>query len=689
MERESFLNRYLTQPKLIETSNLGEGTDFRLQNKTNDSIRNVNDFLNQLETNVVGSYDNNGKLNSDGFIGRILNNKSDKKLIDTTNNRIKEAENNKNQAILSAVSNIDSLALKKRDINIINATGIPDATEAKRQFENAIRNEGFNSIEHFAEVHSAFNKGDLQIGSPRYNQIKDLINKHDSFVNGVLSIYNAEQQYKRVTLNPLTEQDKIDYITDGLNTGMFKDFDSALKNVELKNQYDINKGNYYKLLEGIKAQTYPEYYPSNQRNIPITPINNNNEKLISNPVSSKKSEDLIPVKNIDKSNNNNNINNLNNNQYKFDNINTKDIQLNYQTKNFTYYPTGMGTIGKNIVSDKLLDLIDSKDKFKLSDNLKKLNNLINDYQKNTNNVSEFIDRGHSIEDKNIGKLHNQVNDMLDIIKTTKQNLINTDKQILDISDDNEKKQKLKEFDKIQKPIHKELNNLENRLKQIQDIYNKSKTNNLIQTSNKSNQFEDTLLNKLNDGINLDKMIKISQQKDSNKYKNAKKNGVLMDSEETIALKQIRDNIIDETKQFKEELDKNSLVKKAFEEDNKHIKKEVLYPILFVAKKVLQDTSYKDFVSQSIKNLKYLPSMEEIKNIDKHNEKADKLSNFFDGKGQLKYKGGNGVEYTKFAEVLRNLIIELGKKSKYDISNPEQFLYIQLLSKNKDLELNMK
>ena len=238
--RESFGGRF-SAPAMIPSSNEWVGANFSLPNNLQKTVADNAAFLDVAKNNLVGTYDENGKLQSDGLLGRTINKQNTEHLKEQQQKRMNEAKETRNKAILGAISNIDALSLKKRDIDITNATGIPDAEQAREQFTNAIQNMGFSSIEDFANTHSEYSQGRISMGTPRYTQLKKLFDSNPSFVSAALAIYSADQNYNRKMLNPLTEQDKIDSAILGLETGLYQNFDAAQKDMNLRDSNLVNK----------------------------------------------------------------------------------------------------------------------------------------------------------------------------------------------------------------------------------------------------------------------------------------------------------------------------------------------------------------------------------------------------------------------------------------------------------------
>ena len=238
--RESFGGRF-SAPAMIPSSNEWAGANFSLPNNLQKTVADNAAFLDSAKNNLVGTYDENGKLQSDGLLGRAINKQNTEHLKEQQQKRMNEAKETRNKAILGAISNIDALSLKKRDIDITNATGIPDAEQAREQFTNAIQNMGFSSIEDFANTHSEYSQGRISMGTPRYTQLKKLFDSNPSFVSAALAIYSADQNYNRKMLNPLTEQDKIDSAILGLETGLYQNFDAAQKDMNLRDSNLVNK----------------------------------------------------------------------------------------------------------------------------------------------------------------------------------------------------------------------------------------------------------------------------------------------------------------------------------------------------------------------------------------------------------------------------------------------------------------
>ena len=117
--RESFGGRF-SAPAMIPSSNEWVGANFSLPNNLQKTVADNAAFLDTAKNNLVGTYDENGKLQSDGLLGRAINKQNTEHLKEQQQKRMNESKETRNKAILGAISNIDALSLKKRDIDIRN-----------------------------------------------------------------------------------------------------------------------------------------------------------------------------------------------------------------------------------------------------------------------------------------------------------------------------------------------------------------------------------------------------------------------------------------------------------------------------------------------------------------------------------------------------------------------------------------
>ena len=670
--RESFGGSF-SAPAMIPSSDEWKGANFSLPNNLQKTVADNAAFLDTAKNNLVGTYDENGKLQSDGLLGRAINKQNTEHLKEQQQKRINEAKETRNKAILGAISNIDALSLKKRDIDITNATGIPDAEQAREQFTNAIQNMGFSSIEDFANTHSEYSQGRISMGTPRYTQLKKLFDSNPSFVSAALAIYSADQNYNRKMLNPLTEQDKIDSAILGLETGLYQNFDAAQKDMNLRDSNLVNKATLAAEL-GVQSKNAFINYVGGKGN-PTTTSSPGYTSSSFRQFSSKQTTanttqqdntDTATTLPTNESSNGQVTNSLDEKNLKNYNFLPKTRDLIPNAMNFD---EDTGEYEYLQTSSNLINSVNQKDTYGMLEPITELARNVHNYEQQADQDYQMLQQGK--KPNNIDNSYKLAQNVIQSIENTQKELEDREKNILATNN----KAAIKEFNKEKRSINSALNVVKRGYLPVIENYEavlKNKTNDNTSDTPQS-PTQDIAYDKAIKGESLDNIIKdISNQNMKDGNYEILPNGEVKPSQEV-------ENLI-KIKQTSEE------VMKAMPKSSElGSKSRVAIPILAIAKIQLDEGSYEDFKKQVLANKEALPTLSEINANIKNNSMTSTWKNlfgeFYEGKGELLQKDGKGISYSKFVDGLTLFSKEFAKVNKFDINEPTFYYLANLVYSN--------
>lgn len=668
--RESFGGRF-SAPAMIPNSNEWAGANFSLPNNLQKTVADNAAFLDTAKNNIVGTYDENGKLQSDGLLGRAINKQNTEHLKEQQQKRMNEAKETRNKAILGAISNIDALSLKKRDIDITNATGIPDAEQAREQFTNAIQNMGFSSIEDFANTHSEYSQGRISMGTPRYTQLKKLFDSNPSFVSAALAIYSADQNYNRKMLNPLTEQDKVDSAILGLETGLYQNFDAAQKDMNLRDSNLVNKATLAAEL-GVQSKNAFVNYVGGRGN-------SNTSSSGYTPSSFRQFSSKQTTSNATQQDNTDTATTLPTNESpssqvtnSLDEKNLKNYNFLPKTRDLISNPMNMNEEGEYEylqTSSNLINSVNQKDTYGMLEPMTELARNVHNYEQQADQDYQMLQQGK--KPNNIDNSYKLAQNVIQSIENTQKELEDREKNILATNN----KAAIKEFNKEKRSINSALNVVKRGYLPVIENYEavlKNKSNDST-SDNPQSPTQDIAYDRAIKGESLDNIIKdISNQNMKDGNYEILPNGEVKPSQEV-------ENLI-KIKQTSEE------VMKAMPKSSElGSKSRVAIPILAIAKIQLDEGSYEDFKKQVLANKEKLPTLSEINANIKNNSITSTWKNvfgdFFEGEGELLQKDGKGISYSKFVDGLTLFSKEFAKVNKFDINEPTFYYLANLVYSN--------
>lgn len=681
--RESFMSQGFLPPaqSMIPDSNLHQGANFTLPNNLQQTIASNAFFLEQAKSGLLGDRNQDGIHQGNGLIGRAQTQKANESYIQKTEERQQELKNQRDRTILNSIENIESLSFDKKNNDIIKATGISDADEAIKQYESALQSMGFNNLKHFAEVYGAFHSGTIQPGTPRHTQLKELFRKNDKFINGAISAFDAIEAYNRRSINPLTQQDRIDLAKEGLQTGYYQNVNQAL--FDLKNRDEYITKDAKNRVNSQKFATQLHFSPSESSNPNRqgTNLRGGNSNFLSSR-SNFTSKNFIPN------------NEENTEEVVSENNTTPNIQINPDlAKGYgdTFLPKSKDIIisevkeenkNRNIFGHKIRErtqlmptfieqskilspIMKNNDKFKLNETLTPLVRDIQDYETiSENNSKEFL---AGKVPNNLNESAKQVKNILQNIQETKTELEQKDKEIQTTNN----KELISEWNNHKKELISILNKTEKEYKEISTNYSKVDKNFLEPSQQSQNNpqgltkeeqdFQNTILNGFKEGKSIDSLAQEAG------FEVNPINGKILPNKKNLSIQELK-KLGQKTKGKIEKIE-------GIEDLNTPavIALTMLEPIVSV-------DSFRDIKNIFMENKASQPSVSQIKElIEKKGSKNDVIAKafgrLFNGKGELLFKNQEGINYSKFINMLRIATTNFISQNKFDKDSDDFYAYI--------------